>query len=319
MPCRLSEAMALRPFWRTDRPADGAVGPTGLIARIPAPLRIVLLVLGVLAVWYGVVGTIRAGIEVDLATRPERADLPPGGSVTAGMAARLLTQQVADRAFTPNDPFFYPTGLARRTPAFQEALVRTIGSSVGAMAADSRAPQLISAAEALGTDPTLWWVRRELPPFGRAAESHLLDGRSDLRAYNLQLATGRSAAGTARVQRLSGRGTAVLGALLEAIEAEAERGDRLIRDPSVGSATVQLARTRGTAYAATLLLRGLREDEAAAIRLSGRAGRWSEAQDALDRAAAMDPLFVGENDLVGSGYALLVAASNLRAILAGQG
>lgn len=312
--------MALRPFWRADRPADDAISPSGLIARIPGPLRIVLAVLGLLAVWYGVVGTIRAGVEVDLATRPERADLPPGGSVTAGMAARLLTQQVADRAFTPNDPFFYPTGLARRTPAFQEALVRTIGSSVGAMAADSRAPQLMSAAEALGTDPTLWWIRRDLPPFGRAAESHLLDGRSDLRAYNLQLASSRPASvAVPKAQRLSGKGTAVLGALLEAIEAEAERGDRLIRDPSAGSATVQLARTRGTAYAATLLLRGLREDEAAAIRLSGRAGRWSEAQDALDRAAAMDPLFVGESDLVGSGYALLVAASNLRAILAGQG
>jgi hypothetical protein len=317
--------MALQPFRRreetdTSTAQQAAAGGRGLLARVPPPLRLFLLLLGLLALWYGVIGTIRAGIEVDLATRPERADLPPGGSVTAGMAARLISQQGADRAFTPNDPIFYPTGLARRTPAFQEALVHTVAGSVEAMAAASRTPRLTAAAESLATDPTLWWIRPGMPPFGRPAERHLLDGRRELRAYNMQRAAARSgAASQAGARRVSGQSLAVLGALLEAIEAEAERGDRLIRDPASGSAGVQLARARGTAYAATLLLRGLREDEAAAIRLSGRAGRWSEVQDALDRAAKMDPVFAGESDLVGSGYALLVAANGLRAILAGQG
>jgi hypothetical protein len=321
--------MPVKPFWRADPAAGAAPGTTGtaapagaagLIARVPAPVRLLVVMLGLLALWYGVIGTIRAGIHVDLATRPERADLPPGGSVTAGMAARLLSQQVADRAFTPNDPIFYPTGLARRTPAFQEALVRTIGTAVEAMATDSRAPRLTAAADALATDPTLWWIRAEMPPVGRAAESHLLRGRTELRAYNMETAAARRAATqAAKPRQISSRGAAVLGALLQAIEDEAERGDRLIRDPSAGSSAVQLARARGTAYAAALLLRGVREDEAAAIRLSGRAGRWSEAQDALDRAAMLDPVFVGEGDLVGSGYALLVAATSLRAILAGQG
>ncbi len=319
--------MALQPFRQRDPAASADVAgpgpparPGGLLARVPAPLRLVLFMLALLGVWYGVVGTIRAGIDVDLATRPERVDLPPGGSVTAGMAARLLTRQVADRAFTPNDPIFYPTGLARRTPAFQEALVRTVGDAVDAMAIDTRSPRLLAAAEALRTDPTQWWLRAEFPPFGRAAERHLLEGRSELRACNAELAMLRAKANApARSQRLSRQAAAVLAALLQSIEAEAERGDRLIRDPSGGSASVQIARARGTAYAATLLLRGLREDEAAAIRLSGRAGRWSEAQDALDRAAMIDPLFARKGDLVGSGYALLVAANSLRAILAGQG
>jgi hypothetical protein len=316
--------MALQPFWQRSRTAAGVPGSApvsaGWLARIPAPLKLFLLMLALLGLWYGVIGTIRAGIEVDLATRPERVDLPPGGSVTAGMAARLLTQQVAERAFTPNDPIFYPTGLARRTPAFQEALVRTVGDSVDAMAVDTRSPRLLAAAQALRTDPTLWWLRAEFPPVGRAAERHLLEGRSELRAFNAELAVLRTRTDApARPQRLSRQGAAVLAALLQSIETEAERGDRLIRDPDGGSASVQIARARGTAYAATLLLRGLREDEAAAIRLSGRAGRWSEAQDALDRAATIDPLFAREGDLVGSGYALLVAANSLRAILAGQG
>lgn len=311
--------MALQPFWRTgastDRPADGPGALPGRIARIPPPVRLFLVLLGLLVLWYGVIGTIRAGIEVDLATRPERVDLPPGGSVTIGMAARLLTQQVEDRAFTPNDPIFYPTGLARRTPVFQEALVQTIGEAVGALAEGSTSPDIAEAAAALQTDPTLWWLRADMPPVGRAAERHLLQGRSHLRATNVEAAARR--AGQPQAGRPTGlprTAGAVLAALLQAVEAEAERGDRLIRNPGEGSATVQIARSRGTAYAATLLLRGLREDNADTIRLSGRAGRWTEAQDALDRAAMRDPLFAGERDLVASGYDLLVAANAMRAI-----
>jgi hypothetical protein len=315
--------MALQPFWRTGAAAapkgSSAGGQAGLIARIPPPLRLLLILMALLLVWYGVIGTIRAGIEVDLSTRPERVDLPPGGSVTAGMAARLLTQQVADRAFTPNDPIFYPTGLARRTPAFQEALVRTLGSAVDALASESASPRLTEAAAALQADPTLWWIRAELPPFGRAAERHLLDGRSELRAYNLEAAATRpQQPSQTRRPGPSRTGSAVLGALLQVVEAEAERGDRLIRGTSEGSAAVQIARSRGTAYAAALLVRGLREDNAGSIRLSGRAARWSEAQDALDRAATRDPVFATEGDLVGTGYDLLVAASAMRAILAGR-
>lgn len=314
--------MALQPFWRTGAPSaplgDGAGGLRGLPGRIPPPLRLFLVLLGLLAVWYGVIGSIRAGIEVDLATRPERVDLPPGGSVTVGMAARLLTQQVDDRAFTPNDPVFYPTGLARRTPVFQEALVHTVGQAVEALAEGSTSPDIAQAATALQTDPTLWWIRAAMPPVGRAAERHLLEGRSHLRAYNAEAAARRARqAPPARQTGLPRAAGAVLAALLEAVEAEAERGDRLIRNPAEGSAAVQIARSRGTAYAATLLLRGLREDNADIIRLSGRAGRWTEAQDALDRAAMRDPLFAGEGDLVASGYDLLVAANAMRTISGG--
>jgi hypothetical protein len=314
--------MALQPFWRTGAapaaPAEGTRGIGGLVGRIPPPLRLFLVLLGLLAVWYGVIGTIRAGIEVDLATRPERVDLPPGGSVTVGMAARVLTQQVEERAFTPNDPIFYPTGFARRTPVFQETLVHTIGEAVEALAEGATSPDIAQAAKALQTDPTLWWIRAEMPPVGRAAERHLLEGRSHLRAYNAEAAARRSRqAQLPREVGLPRAAGAVLAALLEAVEAEAERGDRLIRNPSEGSAAVQIARARGTAYAATLLVRGLREDNAETIRLSGRAARWTEAQDALDRAATRDPLFAGEGDLVASGYDLLVAANAMRAIAGG--
>lgn len=314
--------MALQPFWRTsaakDDPGGRPVSGRGLASRLPRPLRLLLALFALLLIWYGVIGSIRAGIEVDLATRPEQVELPPGGSATIGMAARLLTQQVDDRAFTPNDPFFYPTAFARRTSAFQQSLVQTIGETVDALALGSTSPEIAQAATAIRTDPTLWWIRAAMPPVGRAAERHLLEGRSSLRAYNAQAAARRSRlAPQARQTGLPRAAGAVLAALLEGVEAEAERGDRLIRNPAGGSAAVQIARARGTAYATTLLLRGLREDNADTIRLSGRAARWTEAQDALDRAATRDPLFAGESDLVASGYDLLVAANAIRAIAGG--
>jgi len=288
--------MALQPFWRTGTAKAGAgdspVSGRGLVGRIPPPLRLLLALIGLLLAWYGLLGTIRAGIEVDLATRPESVDLPPGGSVTIGMASRLLTQQVEDRAFTPNDPFFYPTGLARRTPAFQEALVQTVGEAVNALSEGATSPDIAQAATAIRTDPTLWWFRAAMPPIGRAAERHLLEGRLHLRACNAEAAARRSRqAPQARQTGLPRTADAVLSALLDAVVAEAERGDRLIRNPAEGSAAVQIARSRGTAYAATLLLRGLREDNADTIRLSGRAARWTEAQDALDRTATRNPAF----------------------------
>jgi hypothetical protein len=313
--------MTLLPFSRSalrSGPVEQTKTGTGTLARIPPPARLALALLALLIVWYGVIGTIRAGIEVDLSIRPERADLSPGGSVTVGMAARLLTQQVAERAFTPNDPVFYPTGLARRTPAFQKSLVVTLAAAIDALAAETPSAKLAGAATALQTDPALWWIRAQMPPVGRAAERHLLDGRALLRSHNLEAAALASQADAPRQPRLSRPGAAALAALLEMVEAEAERGDRLIRGTAEGSTSVQIARARGTAYAATLVLRGLREDNAASIRLSGRASRWSDAQDALDRAAVRDPVFASHSDLIASGYDLLVAASAMRAILAGQ-
>ncbi len=285
------------------------------LSRWPRSVRWALLAGGILGLWYGALGTWRAGVEVDLSLRPTAEQLPPGGSVTLGMVARLIAQQVDERAFTPNDPFFYPTGLTRRTPAFQAAVVETLSASVNAMAAVGGSDGLTTAAEELAVSPQLWWVRVGWPPVGRPAERHYRAAQRALEEANGNLAERQFEHGSFAASRRER--DALLLALLKAIEAEAARGDQLIRDPRAAAVPVQIARARGTAYAAGMVLRGLSEDNAGEIRTSGRAARWGEARDALDNVARLDPLVPREEHLVRAGYSLLMAGNAVRAILEG--
>lgn len=290
------------------------------LLRLPGPLRWLLAAAVAIGFWYGVVGTWLAGVETDLSLRPSAEQLPPGGSVTLGMIAALLQQQVEGRAFTPNDPFFYPTGFTRRTPAFQTSVVETLAASVDAMASGGGSDTMAKAAGELGVPPSLWWIRAGWPPVGRSAEQHFRSGRLAIEETNRNLA-----------ERQYGRGAFVatpadrdrmLKALLAGIEAETARGDKLIRNPgttNVADVSVQIARARGTAYASAIVLRGVSEDNSAAIRASGRAARWGEALDALDSVAKFDPLVPRGEHLVRTGYSLLMAGNAIRAILEGQG
>lgn len=287
------------------------------LARWPRPLRWLLAAAVVLGIWYGGIGTWRAGVDVDLSLRPGPAQLPAGGSVTLGMTARLLQLQVEERAFTPNDQFFYPTGFTRRTPAFQSAVVETLATAVRAMAAVGGSDTMETASEELAMPPTLWWLRADWPPVGRPAERHYRAARLALEETNGNLADRQFEQGSF-VASPRDR-DAVLRALLAEIEAETARGDALIREPRAAQVPVQIARARGTAYAAAIVLRGLSEDSAAAIRTSGRAAKWGEARDALDSVARLDPIVPRGEHLLRAGYSLLMAGNAIRAILEGQG
>jgi len=316
----------MRPGAAQSRTAASAVGPeetdaaTGRPAgwhRVPPPLRLFLVMMGLLAGWYGVLGAALAGIDVDLAIRPTAEQLPPGGSVFVGMAARLIEHQVIERSFTLNDPVFYPTGLARRTPAFQSGLILTVADAVAALDEAGPAPGLSSAAQSLSVGPHTWWLRAAWPPVGLTAERHYRNAQVALSAHNRAIASAERPAIASRTLQPGSR--AALMALLQRVEGEAARGNRILRSTEEGSASVQLSSARGTAFAAAMLMRGIRDDNAGAIRMSGRAARWGEALDALDAAAAIDPLFVGDDDLVKSGYSLLLAGNAMRDILGGQG
>ncbi len=314
-PFRDSDDVKVAPAPGVGTPSPAFILP-GRWSQLPPPLRLFLVMMALLFGWYGVVGTILAGVDVDVGLRPEPELLPPGGSVTAGMAAALLRDQVQDRAFTPNDPIFYPTGLARRTPAFQSHLVTTTSSAISELARNSGSAELTLAATSLAVPPDSWWLRAGWPPVGLPAERHYGRAIEQLAAHNRVRAQALQPGEQAR--RVMDPGSrAALAALLTAVETAAAHGDAVIRGTSETSPAVQFASSRGTAYAAALLMRGLRDDNAAAIRSSGRAARWGEALDALDAAAELDPMFVRQGDLVTSGYSLLMAGNAMRAILDG--
>ena len=216
-------------------------------------------------------------------------------------------------AFTPNDPSFYPTGLATRTPAFQAELVRTIAGFTEALAASGESPELRQAADLLATPPDHWWLRAAMPPIGRPAERVYGDAIDELVAYN----HARSEADNRQANEVSlpDPARAALGSLLEQVEAQAAGIDAVLRDGRRTDRAEQLSSARGAAFAAALLMRGLRDDHLSAIRLSGRAARWGEAIDQLGAAANVDSTLSREQDLVRAGYSLLMAGNAMRAIL----
>ena len=276
-----------------------------------------------LLLWYGLIGTLRGGVHPDLTLRPSAAQLPAGGSVTAAMAARLIEHEVDEGAFTPNDPFFFPTGFARRTPAYQTRIVQTVHAAVDALARETRPPNLAAdlkvAAAELAIPADQWWLRAAWPPIGASAERHYRRAAAALVAHNRLLAEGRAVPSSSPPgARMDAASAAALASLATAIEAQAAQGDRILRGTDAGNPSVQLAAARGTAFAAALLMRGLRDDNAAAIRLSGRAARWGEALDALDAATNVSPIVTRNGDLVTIGYSLLIAANAMRDILDGS-
>ena len=92
----------------------------------------------------------------------------------------------------------------------------------------------------------------------------------------------------------------------------------MIDDSRVGSADAQFNEVRGAAYAAAMLMRGLREDFGTTIGQRQLAATWAETTEALDAVAGKRPTFAaGRQDLVEQGYFLMRARESLRTLAAG--
>jgi hypothetical protein len=303
---------------RTADPPDPAGAATataapGMLARVAALPRWALGILGFLMfaiAYWGVGGAIIADTNADLTQRPGFDLLPPGGSVAVATAALLIDDAVDDKGWTPNDGVLRPTALLEDMPAFQRGQHAVIAAFVAAVTeASDGDPELVDAAEALKTPPDRGWLHGDFPFIGGSAESRYSDAAEALARYNRALGDSGAAPGDARLLRLA------VGALDRALVDSQIAIDAMV-DEARGGADAQYHEVRGSAYAATMLLRGLRDDNGALIRERHLAGAWAEAIEALDTVATRSPFGVGRSDLVEQGYFLLRARDSL-ATLAG--
>ncbi|MBW7946592.1 MAG: hypothetical protein H3C60_09205 [Sphingomonadaceae bacterium] len=289
---------------------------TGLAGRLAAMPRWMLMILGAFfaaILYWGVIGSLLSDTRADLTVRPGTTVLPPGGSVAVATAAMLLDQAL-DKGWTPNDSLLRPTGLLEDMPAFQRgqhsaisAFVTSFDQGVGGD------PELSEAADALKTPPDRGWLHGDFPFIGGSAESRYRDAIEALARYNRAVAESAAPGeGDARELRL-----ALLG-LSAALAEEAGAVDRMIDESRVGSADAQFNEVRGAAYAAAMLMRGLREDFGTTIGQRQLAATWAETTEALDAVAGKRPAFgVGRQDLVEQGYFLMRARESLRTLAAG--
>lgn len=312
--------MALSDIFRRRSQPQGSDAPAAgltqsLLSRLARLPRWGLLIVGIMLfafVYWGIVGAVLSNTKADLTLRPSADMLPPGGSVAIATAARLIDDAINEKGWTPNDSLLRPTALLEDMPAFQRGQHDVLLAFAGALDQEIDGdPELAAAAAALRTPPDRGMVHGGFPFIGGSAESNYTAAVEALTRYNRAIGDGGVPFGNARQLRL------VMIAIDRALARKAIAVDEMVDDGSAGSADVQYHDVRGAAYAATMLMRGLREDFEPLVRERQLASSWAEVTEALDVVAVNEPFGVDRGDLVEQGYYLLRARGALRALSAG--
>lgn len=304
-------------FRRADPAAPSGIRGDSLWARLAGLPRWALAILVAVVValgYWGVLGAIISDTGADLTLRPGAELLPPGGSVAIGTTAAILRVQVDEKGWTPNDSFLRPTGLLTNMPSFQLGLHGVLVAFTTAIdAAAGGDPDLSEAADALATPPTRGFLHGGFPFIGGSAESNYRDAVDALARYNRALGDSGEPFGDSRQLRLA------LVAIDRALSEKAVAVDAMVDQGGAAGPAAQFHEVRGTAYAATMLLRGLRDDFGPLIAERQLAGAWAEATESLDAVTMRAPFSIGRGELVEQGYFLLRARDSLRTIAAGAG
>jgi hypothetical protein len=292
-PATPGAAVVARPLWRRvlDRTGLGVIS---------------LLVFALL--YWGVLGWWLSTVDRDLTFRPSPADLPPKGSVTIGMASAVMDREVNQHGWVPNNPWFFPTWWLDNMPSFQRGVLKGVGQVVletrdqigrlrGTGGTDA---DLEQAFTAFSYPPDRWWLNWEFRALiSSSSESQYRDGIGALRKYNARVASGqalferRADTLAATLDRLA----LSLGAASNALNDHATKhsGDFIdTQDDNV------FYEAQGEAYAAYLLLSGLRQDYDGLVRNRELAAIWDQLQQGLRQAAELDPLIVVNGDPAGT-------------------
>lgn len=250
-----------------------------------------------------------------------------GQSRAVAIAARLVFREIDQHNWAANDPFFTPGWWLDDTPAFQQGIATAVGRMSAALAAASDHGQgpvseLERAAGLLKYPGTVWKFDPSTSWAPTASSEKMYRGAArNLVEFNRSLAGGGpglnlDAATLAQVVSAIGRDLDIISANTDRHLAENHSAlfDTKADDLFYG--------TKGRVYAYGLMLRELGGDFAQVLTERNLAVEWRQMIEALQAAAALEPLVVlnGAPDgtfvpshLTAQGFYLLRA----RAILAG--
>jgi len=262
----------------------------------------ILLVL----LYYGVGALFIDKRDADLSLAPAPLFLPTGGSSSIGMMAALMDREVNEARWTPNDRFYMPSALLNRMPAWQKGVRHVVWATAQAYAQGPAPAGVAMAAENLATPPTWGWWRNSWPFVGRSAEASYRDAIEGLAEANQIIAA--DALGYDNTGATLARALQTL-----ALRMDVAGADIAVQVDGKGQQDDALAyeQARGSAYAASMMLRALRADHPALVRDRQLGARFDEAQQMLDKLAQTKPWRVDHEDLVEQGYYLLRAKAAL--------
>lgn len=274
--------------------------------------------------WFVGGGVLRHRVDDTLAfTPPVRT---AKGSMTVDVAAGLITREIDQHGWQPNDPWFYPTALTDNAANFQSGIMWAVSrmtaeltDHVGRLGSVGRIDDDLQRATGLLQYPGDVWVLdlRSLLP--APSEAQYRSGRDALLDYNKRLDQGR-AVFEARADNLSAllaRIARDLGAESESIEKRLAQSNFVISR----SADDLFYQAKGAVYAYAVLFKALEADFGQVIKDTRVQTLWAAASQALDDAASLRPVVVLDgpadgslfaNHLAVEGYYILRAKARLQ-------
>jgi len=246
---------------------------------------------------WGIFGPLSHRIDDNFDFRPP--ENLQGGSSAVSMAAALIDREVNQHAWTPNDPWIFPSAVIDNTPNFQQGMMRALArfnfellDEIGRTRGSSSKDPDLERATGLLQFPADQWVLNLstswLPTV--PSEDQYRAGLKALTSYNTRLA-----AGDAVFERRADAFANTLGRIsddLGAQTARIERGSQSGWWVFSTHADDVFYQNKGMLYAYAMVLGALGEDFEALIAERGAQGMWDQALGSLRQAADMQPLIV---------------------------
>jgi hypothetical protein len=328
-----------KPEVGTDSVLPGVAGaPIPDTATPPKPvqtgkrrwLRSAFVALVPLALIYNVVGALLLSkVDDNLAFAPGKNDLPANGSRVVAALSSLMDREVSQNGWKPDDPWFFPTFLMDNMPNYQLGIVKTVRQTTlelkdhiarlrGAGGTDQ---DLEEAYQSLSFAPDKWYVNASAPLVSSTSGNNYKRAVKSLRKYNARVAAGqtlferRSDTLAATLNRLA----LSLGNGSDMLDKQVELGQKKIIDLKADDAFYD---ARGQAYAAYVILSGLRADYPDLIAQRQLGKLWDDMLQDLRELIQIDPLIVTNgksgglvpNDLMAQNAKLGQVRSRLREI-----
>ena len=253
------------------------------------------------------------------------------GSHTVAIVESLINHEVKESHWTPNDPFFYPSHLLIRMPAFQRGMINAISrfavelsDQIGRARGSSQIdPDLEKAAGLLKYSPNVWVfdLSTSMLPTTPSEDQYL--GALDLlQKYNERLAKGQ-AVFDRRADNLMealDRIATDMGSASAIIDSHIKEHSHQIIDTEAADIFYSV---KGRVYVDYLLLRELKRDFADLIKEKQLENAWDNTLDSLKEGAELGHFFIFNastnsqflpNHLAVQGFYLMRARMQLREI-----
>lgn len=263
---------------------------------------IAALLLGIF-INYGVLGNMQH--QVDANPEYRATSVPENGSAAVATAAALLDRELNLHGWTPNDPWFAPSGLLDNMPNFQTGVVDAVGrfsfemlDQIGRRSGSSSAdPDLEQASGFLQYPPYIWvWepTRSFLPSV--PSENQYRQGLAALERYNARLALGEAV--------FERRADTLANALSRISDDLGSQTSQIDRAQNTGwwmfsqTADDVFYQNKGMLYAYSVIIASLGEDYAKVIEGNNLGPIWEQALNSLRHGSQLRPAVVlnGQTD-----------------------